>query len=134
MFLSLADDLVTYLNAAPEVPLTAGVNLFTGEIPQGVRNAVLVLNSEGNTPHEYLNTESLVISIWTVYDNTPAGYDMAKQLYEFLHRKANYALENWYIYSSLAVSGIIDSDRTGENDKLHKVSFLFTCRLLASVS
>ena len=113
MFLSLADDLVTYLDAAPEIPLTAGTNLFTGEIPQAKRNAVLVLNTQSATPHEYLNTESLVIDIWTAYDNTPAGYDIMKQLYEFLHRKANYSLENWYIYSTLAISGILDSDRTG---------------------
>jgi hypothetical protein len=134
MFKSLADDLVTYLDAAPQVPLTAGVNLFTGEIPADVRNAVLVLNTAGNQPHEYLDTENLVIDIWTVYDNTPAGYDIAKQLYEFLHRKANFSLSNWYIYNCEAISGILDSDRTGENDKLHKVSFLFTCRLLASIS
>lgn len=140
MYTSLADDILDFFDSIPELALTAGVNLFNGNIPEidkngdPVTNAVLIVPASGPAPHEYLNTDSVEIDFWTVWDNTPAGYDMAKQISEMLHRKANYTLTNWYIYSSLVSGAILDVDQTQEGMKQHKLTVLFTCRLLAEVS
>ena len=131
---SLSNDLVDFLANIPAFQLTAGTNLFEGELPQGVTNAVLIIPAPSPAPHEYIDNDNIIIDFWTIYDNTPAGYDMARQIKDQLHRKANYTLNNWYIYSSLAVSDILDVDRTEEGSKQHKISFLFTCRSLANVS
>lgn len=132
--ISLSNDLVDFLANIPALKLTPGTNLFDGQLPQGVSNAVLIVPAPSGAPHEYIDNESLVIDFWTLYDNTPAGYDMARQIFQQLHRKANYSLNNWYIYSSLAEGGILDVDRTDEGIKQHKISFLFTCRSLADIS
>jgi len=134
MQVSLTTNLVDFLANIPALNLTAGVNLFDGLVPQEVTNAVMVVPAGGTAPHEYLDTESIIIDFWTVYNLTPAGYDMLKQIFELFHRKENYTLNNWYIYSSLVSGNIIDSDRTVEGAKLHKLSILFTCRPLADIS
>lgn len=134
MFTSLANDFVDFLANITALNLTPGVNLFEGNLPEGVTNAVLIINAPSPAPHGYVNNDSIAIDFWTFYDNTPAGYDMARQIKALLQRKGNFTLNNWYIYSSLASSDILDVDRTDEGSKMHKVSFLFTCRNLADIS
>lgn len=134
MQVSLADDLVDYLAAIPALGLVAGTNLFSGLLPQEVINAVSVIAAPGASPHEYVGTQNIIIDFWVLYNLTPAGYDMAQQIANQLKQKANYSLNNWYIYSSLQNGNILDSDRTVEGSKLHKLSILFTCRQLAEIS
>lgn len=131
---SLANDLVDFLGNIPALNLVPATNLFEGDLPQDVHNAVLIVAGAGPAPHEYIANERIILDFWTVYDNTTAGYDMARQIFQLLQRKANYTLANWYIYSTLATSDILDLDRTDEDSKLHKISFLFTCRSLADLS
>lgn len=134
MLVSLVDDLVTYLDNIPELGFTAGTNLFAGLLPQEVSNAVAVIAAPGGAPEEVIDTESQIVDFWCLYDHTDSGYDMAQHIANLLHRKANYSLDNWYIYSSLQSANIIDSDRTPEGSKLFKLSILFTCRKLADIS
>jgi hypothetical protein len=131
---SLSTDLVIYISNIPAWNLTPGTNIFDGLLPENAKNAIMIMPSPSNSPHEYINTESILIDFWTMYDHTPDGYDMIKQIYSLFHRKENYTLDNWYIYSSLISGNIIDSDRTAEGSKLYKLSVLFTCRPLADVS
>lgn len=113
---------------------TVGTNIFVGQLPENVSQGMFLVESVGNPPNIWVDTEEPIIDFWMRSDHTDAAYKKLRDVYNIYHRRANYSLNDWYIYFSHALSGVQDMDRETESGKLFKLSILFECRNINNVS
>lgn len=109
-------------------------NLFTGQLPYEAHTGIFVVYTPGPAPHQYVDTEKILIDIWSRDSKSDVAYERLRKVYEILHRNANYPLQNWYVYFSEVTGSISDFDRDSEGGKLLKISVLFTARNLNNIS
>lgn len=113
---------------------TFGINIFIGQLPEDVEQAIFLVPASSPPPHMYLDTEEHVIDFWVRSDHSDAAYQQLRAVYNQFHRRANYSLNDWYIYFSNALGTIMDMDRDREGGKLFKLSVSFLCRNINNVS
>lgn len=117
-----------------------GTNVFVNELPEPnvngtpIQDGLYVISLPSPSPDGEIDTETHIIEFWTSSSSTNTAYQLMHTVYDILHRKANYALVNWYVYSSLA-NGIIKPEGRGlENNALFSLSFTVICRNLNNIS
>lgn len=125
---------------ATNLAMTVGTNLFVGELPEPnidgtpISNGLYLIGMPSPAPDQYVDTETVMIDLWTSSSDTETGFELLHRAYDILQRKANYSLINWYIYFSSANGTIRDEGRGSEGNKLFSLSFTFVCRNLNNIS
>lgn len=109
-------------------------NIFTGLLPDDVAEGIFIIEAQSPPPHEYVDTEYLVLDFWARSDYTDRAHNLLELVYNYLNRKNGYQTANWYIYNSSALGSIVDVDRDREGGKLFRLSVQFICRNLNNVS
>jgi len=113
---------------------TVGTNLFIGEFPKEIENAIKLLSVPSGEPDKYTGVEYQTIDVWCRYRNTADGYTKLETVFTLLHRMGPLYLPNYQIYNCKALGKIDDFDRDLENRKLLKATFELTYRNLDLVS
>lgn len=113
---------------------TLGTDMFIGEIPDDVNNAFMLETISGQDPNVYMEIRSADINFWGRHSNAPDGYDELQQVWNRLHRRANYRTDNFHVFHSEVIGTIEDMGRDTNNRKLHKLRIRFTFRVLVAVS
>lgn len=108
--------------------------IFVGEVPDGVEEYLLIIPVPSPPPHQYIDTEYPVFDFWYRSPHTDRAYAKLETVYEVLHRRHHYALNNWWIELSRALGSITDADRDLEGGKLFRLSVQFICRNLNHIS
>lgn len=111
-----------------------GTNIFIGEFPKSVEDAIIVMSVPSTEPDKYTGVEYQTIEIWSRYKNDQAGWEKLNQVYSFLHRNYVLYLPNYQVYNISALSRIEDFDRDIEQRKMWKLSFELTYRNLDLIS
>lgn len=111
-----------------------GVDVFVGELPADVVKGFFLVSAPSPAPHQYLDTEYVVIDFWYRTPSTAEGYEKMETIKNSFHRKANYQTTNWYVYFSEVLGSISDVDRDKEGGKLLRLSIQFICRNLNGIS
>ena len=109
-------------------------NLFVGEFPQAVVEGVYILEVASPPPHEYIDTEYIVLDFWSRSPHTDRAHNLLDQVQSYFHRRYDYSTANYKIYFSRALGSIVDVDRDAENGKLFRLSVQFICRNLNNLS
>lgn len=124
-------------NAGIGVFSTANPNdrtIFVGEFPQGVNEGLYILEVNSPPPHEYVDTEYIVLDFWSRSSKTDRAHNLLELVQSNFHRRYDYNTANWHIYFSKAIGSIVDLDRDAENGKLFRLSVQFISRNLNNVS
>lgn len=108
--------------------------IFTGELPDGVTEAIWLVEVPSPPPHQYIDTEYPVIDFWSRSPKTARGHALLEEVFNSFHRRYSYDTANWHIAFSRALGNIVDVDRDRENGKLFRLSVQFICRNLNNVS
>lgn len=108
--------------------------IFTGELPNGVVEAIWLVEAPSPPPHSYIDTEYTVIDFWARSPKLSRSHALLEQVFNSFHRKYSYDTANWHIAFSKALGSIVDVDRDAENGKLFRLSVQFICRNLNNVS
>lgn len=108
--------------------------IFTGEMPEGVVEGIVIVEAPSPPPHSYVDTEYTVLDFWARSDHTDRCHALLEQVFSLFNRRNGYATTNWYIYNSHALGTIVDVDRDRESGKLFRLSVQFICRNLNNVS
>ena len=109
-------------------------NIFVGEFPQAVNEGIYILEVGSPPPHEYVDTEYIVLDFWARSPKTDRAHQLLENVYNTFHRNYDYQTANWHIYFSRSLGSIIDADRDIENGKLFRLSVQFICRNLNNLS
>ncbi len=119
----LIDDIHTYL-------VSQGLtNLYIGEIPQEIENAVSMINVASPPPNPAIGYYEQLIDFWSRFRKTDDGYNILKDfVLDDFHQKVNWETTDYHIYLSVAVGLIDDVDRDAENRKLQRVTIRFIYR------
>ena len=113
---------------------TVGTDLFIGSLPETVATGCMIVNAPSPEPHKYLDTEDQIIDFWYRADHSDYAYTKMRDLYNLLHRRANYNTLSYHIYFSNALGSIRDADRDIEGGKMLQLSVQFKCRNINNVS
>ena len=103
-------------------------NVYVGTFPDGKQEGILILGSPSPAPHQYIDTEYLVVDFWSRSEHTERSKALLRSVYELYHRRYGYTLGDWYISFSRALGSIVDADRDANNGKLFRLSVQFICR------
>jgi hypothetical protein len=129
----MISELADLLNDA-NIGLTVGTNLFVGELGQEFENAVVMVTTPSARPDNELDTEYQVIDFYSRYSNSEAGYNMLREIYDYLHRATHYELANYNVYLSEALGQIDDLDRDAQKRKIWKLSINFIYHSVNNIS
>ena len=113
---------------------TVGVDIFNGQLPQGVVKGFYIVPSQSPSPEKYIDHEYPVIDFWYRSPYTGEAKAKMRELYTKFHRAYNMDTANWHIFFSEALGGSMDMDRDAEGGKLEKLSVQFICRNINSIS
>jgi hypothetical protein len=136
----IVDELATFIAATLNMQL--GVNVWVGELPEtglgGVPssaiNSLYFIQMPGPAPDPYIDTETYIIDVWSTGSDSVSAKSLLRSVYDILHRKGNYELNNWYIYFSEASSTIRDESRGREGNKLFALTITLISRNLNNIS
>lgn len=109
-------------------------NIYAGELPESVVEGIYVLSSPSPPPHQYIDTEYLVVDFWARSPHTDRAYDLLERVFELYHRRYDFMTAHWHIQFSQALGRIQDTNRDLEGGKLFRLSIQFICRNLNHVS
>lgn len=127
----LSNDFIDYLTASG-FTVYPDADFIPADLPENRLPCLFVMDSGGYAPHNYVPTEKptwQVIIKGKSYKANPinkaATEELAKQLVKLLHRKANYAVGNTHVFSSLSMQqpiyiGLDDKDRP-----MYSTNFMF---------
>lgn len=113
---------------------TRGTDIFIGNMPETISEGLLMIDAPSPEPHKYLDTEDAVIDFRYRSDHTDQAQRKMRELYNLLHRRANWQTLSYYIYFSNALSLPRDADRDLEGGKMLILSVQFKCRNNNNVS
>lgn len=113
---------------------TVGTDIFKGSLPETIATGCYIIAAPSPAPHMYLDTEDQVFDFWYRADHTETAQRKLRELYNLLHRRANYTTLSYHIYFSNALGSIRDADRDREGGKLLVLSVQFKCRNINNVS
>lgn len=128
----LASEIADYL-AARGIG-TVGTDIFIGTFPETITSGMYIVDAPSPPPHQYLDTENVVLDFWYRHPKTKLAYEKLRAVYNLLHRKENWQTENFHIYFSEALGQIRDNDRDREGGKLYSISLQFIVRNINTVS
>jgi hypothetical protein len=103
-------------------------NVFVGTLPEDVQECLMIVASASPPPHQYIDTEYLVIDFWSRSAHTDRSKALLRSVYELYHRRYAYDLGDWYVSFSQALGSIVDADRDAEGSKVYRLSVQFICR------
>lgn len=113
---------------------TLGTDIFIASLPETVSTGCMIINAPSPEPHKYLDTEDQILDFWYRADHTDEAYRKMRDLYNLLHRRANWNTLSYHIYFSRATGSIRDADRDLEGGKMLQLSVQFMCRNINNVS
>lgn len=120
------EDVAQYINDHG-LGLTIGTNLFVGELGADKPDAIYLVSSTSPAPDNELPTEWLTIDFYSRYDNSKAGYDILRNIYDMFHRNAHYIIgDDTNVYLSEALGQIDDLDRDVQRRKIWRLQIKFT--------
>lgn len=109
--------------------------IFIGQFPEDNVEGVMILSAgSGLPPHEYIDTEYPVLDFWSRSPNFTRSYDLLNEIFEALHRRADWTTDSYNVYFSQALGNIIDAGRDVEDGKLYRLTVQFICRNLSHIS
>lgn len=112
---------------------TVGTDIFIGEIPQDVDNALMLVAGVSGEQDPYVSqVRQYDVEIWGRNVNAKNGYDKIKEALEVLHTSYNYSIEDSYVYLTKAISNIQDLDKDNNGRKLYKITIRVIYRELIS--
>jgi len=131
----LASDLIAYLTAAG-FTVYPDPNFIPADLPENKYPCLFVFGTGGSAPHEYVPTERptfQVIVKGKSYKANPANMasteELAKNLIQHLHRRANFKVGEANVFSCLALQsnpiylGLDSGDRP-----MYSTNFVFFTR------
>lgn len=108
--------------------------IFTGEIPDSIPEAIMLVPVPSPPPHQYIDTEYPIIDFWARSPHSDRARALLRSIFETYHRRAGWGTANWHIYFSQALGNIVDVERDANASKLVRLSVQFYCRNLNHVS
>jgi hypothetical protein len=122
MISSLADFLQT------EGVGTVGSDIFIGEIPLDVSDAIALTLVPSPAPDKSIPYYTQTIDVWGRFTDSEDGLSMLQSVFDAVHRQENYAITGYHVYLSYAAGMIEDMDRDTERRKLYKLTLSFLYR------
>jgi hypothetical protein len=133
------NSLGVYATSSPELR-----TIFTGEMPDMVKDSsgtdhpivegIVLVNVPSPPPHQYVDTEYLVIDFWSRSPHSDRSINLLRQVFNLYNRRYDWDTLNWHIYWSRALGGIVDADRDLDSGKMFRLSIQFLCRNLTNIS
>lgn len=108
--------------------------IFWGEMPEDVAEGLLLVDVQSPPPHQYIDTEYLIIDFWAKSPHSDRAKTLLRQIFDTYHRRYHWDTANWHISFSQALGNIVDADRARDGGKLFRLSVQFICRNLNNVS
>lgn len=124
----IIEDIADYL-AANGIG-TVATDIFIGEIPLDVNDAIALVYSPSPEPNKSIPYFVQVIDVWGRFTKAEVGYSRLQSIFDLLHRKANYDTGDFHVYLSYAMGMIQDLDRDSSRRKLFQLSISFIFREL----
>lgn len=113
---------------------TVGTNIYIGQLPQDVEDAIMLLAVPSPEPDKYTGIEYQDFDIWARFKTTDDAYNKLHEIFLLLDRRDAYTLPSYEVYFIHALGRIEDLDRDIEQRKLLKLSFRAIYRNLDLVS
>lgn len=110
---------------------TGNTNLEIGDITKGT-NGVYVAEAPTPPPDPYTATDYFTIDFMSIDQSSQTAYEKAQYVYELFHQNHHWTTSSYLVYFSKALGQIEDMDRNSENQKMYRVTILFTTRSLIS--
>lgn len=127
----LANDLITYLTGSG-FTVYPDPNFIPADLPEVKLPCLFVFGTGGYAPHDYVPTERPTFQVIVkgksykaLPANMAAAEELAKQLVELLHRKANYLIGQTHIFSSKAMQHPIPLGLDDKDRPMYSLNFLF---------
>ncbi len=108
--------------------------IYWGEMPAECKEGLLLVDSPGLAPHQYIDTEWQLIDVWAKAASSYDAKALLRRVYNTYHRRYDWNTSNWHVYWSKATGPIIDVNRNQEGSKLFRLSIQFMCRNLNNIS
>jgi hypothetical protein len=108
--------------------------IFTGTMPDGINEGILMIQAQSPSPERYIDTEYLVIEFYAKSAHSDRALALLRQVYDTYNRRYDWSTTNWHVYFSQALGSIIDMERNAEGSKLFRLSIQFISRNLNTVS
>ena len=113
---------------------TVGTNIFIGQLPAKVENAIMLVAVPSPEPDKDTGIEYQNFEVWSRYKEYSDGYDKLQAVFDLLNRRDDYYLPSYEMYFTHALGRIEDLDRDIEGRKLLKLSFRVIYRQLDLIS
>lgn len=107
---------------------TVGTDIFTGQLPADKSNCIALMDIPSPEPNKSIPYYTQAIDIWGRFTSYDAGYKKLQDIFDLLHRKENYSLENFYVYLSFSRGMINDNGKDAEGRSLFQMSLAFVYR------
>ncbi len=134
MISSQLADWLAQIEGDDTLDLTVGTNLFVGEFPENVEDAIMLVSVPSDQPDKYTGVEYQTIDIWSRYADHGAGDAKIQKIFVLLHRTAVLFLPDYQVYNIKALGRIDDLDSDVNGRKLLKATFELTYRQLDLIS
>lgn len=111
--MSFISDITDYIEAAGLG--TAGTDLFESRMPVSPNNTMAVINTGGEQPSQYIETQNNTIQVLIRNQDYNSGEIKMNQIIDLLHQLYNTQLTNYYLYYCLLSSegGHLGQDEEG---------------------
>lgn len=127
----LANDLITYLTGSG-FTVYPDPNFIPADLPEVKLPCLFVFGTGGYAPHDYVPTERPTFQVIVkgksykaLPANMAAAEELAKQLVELLHRKANYLIGQTHVFSSKAMQQPIPLGLDDKDRPMYSLNFMF---------
>ncbi len=134
MIASQLADWLAGIEGDDTLDLTIGTNLFIGEFPEKIEDAIMLVSVPSDQPDKYTGVEYQTIDIWSRYKDHGAGDAKIQKIFKLLHRTAVLYLPDYHVYNIKALGRIDDLDSDANSRKLLKATFELTYRKLDLIS
>lgn len=125
--MTVKEDLASYLQ---ENELGTIGETIWGELPVGKEESLGIVESPSPEPNKAIDIFEQSLDVYGRFAKATVGRDRMQAVFDLLHKRANFQLENYHVYLCYATGMIEDLDRDAEDRHVYKLSFVFVCRKL----
>lgn len=126
--MTFIDSLVSYLQTNNIG--TPAQNMFIGEFPEDAKNSIALMLSPSPEPDKSVAVYQQVVDVLARYSAgaSLAGQEKLLSIFNLLHKRQNYAITDYHVYLSYAAGMIDDLGRTVNDQRLYRLTLVFTYR------
>lgn len=107
---------------------TVGTDIFIGQLPLTEDDCLAIIYAPSPVPNKAIPYFEQTVDVWVRFTTYDSGYDKMLSIFNLIHRKENWELDNFHIYLSFAMGMIDDYDKDAQDRYLFKCSFGFLFR------